>query len=694
MVEAQAVPNLTLPQFPTFNPSAEDSSTLFPKWQRYIKRFQLLCTAIGVKNDKQKLSILLTYVGDDTYEIYENLIPAEEEQTFQQVLQLFENHFKPQLNISYESYLFHKMHQRNEETLHQYYIRLKEQAVKCNFHSVDRAIKQQIELSTCNNKLRKWSFQNKEKTLQELLSIGKTFETTKIQTDTLIEAYKELEINAIKRPHPGNFNPTIYHNTSLAKLPKECYNCGGTYPHAKVCPAQGKTCFSCSKVGHFSHLCRSTPRGPPQRNPTHRKPGQNYRTQPANTRPLNHVSSNKLPYNYPLHRNEEYLHAISSDCTPSVVNSNTSEHFYKGFLFSDNLDSNLPKKTKSKSNTPSRLEQFSSDIPTSKQEVFEKPTNFNTTVRIGNYYFKTLVDSGASINVMNKTTFDKLNKTLPHPLTLTRSKTRLITYGNSHPSLQVLGEIQLLLETANKFLLTNFFLINTNHRNLLSGQSALALSILHFDSNINTCSLSRDKGEIDNELINLPGDQATIPFRLRKMIDSFRTSVFSGRIGQVKDYQVELKIDKSVQPVAQRERRIPFALREKVNKKLAELEQEGIIEDVTNEATPWINPLVIVPKGNDIRLCIDMRCANKAISRTRYPTPTVEDILIKVRGSQLFTKLDLNSAFHQLELSPDSRYITTFQSDTRIKRYKRLIFGVNSAQEELQHALREILSKG
>ena len=53
--------------FPTFNTSEEPSS-LFPRWERYKKRFNLLCAAIGVDNDPQKLSMLLTYIGDEAYE--------------------------------------------------------------------------------------------------------------------------------------------------------------------------------------------------------------------------------------------------------------------------------------------------------------------------------------------------------------------------------------------------------------------------------------------------------------------------------------------------------------------------------------------------------------------------------------------------------------------------------------------------
>ena len=50
------------------------------------------------------------------------------------------------------------------------------------------------------------------------------------------------------------------------------------------------------------------------------------------------------------------------------------------------------------------------------------------------------------------------------------------------------------------------------------------------------------------------------------------------------------------------------------------------------------------------------------------------------------------SAFHQIEPDQDSRFITDFQSSTCIKRFKRLISGVNSAVEELQHALQAILA--
>ena len=58
-----------------------------------------------------------------------------------------------------------------------------------------------------------------------------------------------------------------------------------------------------------------------------------------------------------------------------------------------------------------------------------------------------------------------------------------------------------------------------------------------------------------------------------------------------------------------------------------------------------------------------MCATNKAITRTQYHSSTVNDLLVKLNGSKIFTKLGMRSAFHQIEIDQDARFITTFQSD-------------------------------
>ena len=57
------------------------------------------------------------------------------------------------------------------------------------------------------------------------------------------------------------------------------------------------------------------------------------------------------------------------------------------------------------------------------------------------------------------------------------------------------------------------------------------------------------------------------------------SSLFSG-VGLLKGYELKLHVDDTVKPVAQHVRRIPSGLREKVDKKLDELLELDIIEDV------------------------------------------------------------------------------------------------------------------
>jgi hypothetical protein len=166
-------------------------------------------------------------------------------------------------------------------------------------------------------------------------------------------------------------------------------------------------------------------------------------------------------------------------------------------------------------------------------------------------------------------------------------------------------------------------------------------------------------------------------------------------MGKLTGASCKLHIDENVQPVTQPHRRVPFHLRPKVEAELERLKALDIIEPVTDEPTPWISPITVVPKPKkpeEIRICVDMRAANKAIERERHVTPTMDDIISQLNGAVKFSKLDLNSGYHQVELDPESRYITVFSTNAGLFRYKRLNFGVCSAAEKFQNLIQSALS--
>ena len=153
------------------------------------------------------------------------------------------------------------------------------------------------------------------------------------------------------------------------------------------------------------------------------------------------------------------------------------------------------------------------------------------------------------------------------------------------------------------------------------------------------------------------------------------SDVFQG-IGKLKDFQLDLYISKDVRPVTQAERRIPFHLRSKVEAKLENLQSQGIIERLSGQ-TPWVSPIVVAPKPHDkekIRLYVDTRAVNIAIEREHHSMPTLDKLFSVVC---VFPKLDLRSAYRQIELAPSSRYVTVFATQKGLFQYRWLLFGIN-----------------
>lgn len=66
--------------------------------------------------------------------------------------------------------------------------------------------------------------------------------------------------------------------------------------------------------------------------------------------------------------------------------------------------------------------------------------------------------------------------------------------------------------------------------------------------------------------------------------------------------------------------------------------------------------------------------SNVAIRIERNITPTIDDLICDLNGSIVFSKLDLNAGYHQLELYPDSSYMTTFSTHVGLLLYKRVSF--------------------
>ena len=83
--------------------------------------------------------------------------------------------------------------------------------------------------------------------------------------------------------------------------------------------------------------------------------------------------------------------------------------------------------------------------------------------------------------------------------------------------------------------MSTFYVVQTEHQNLLAGETAISLGILNLNKQetINTCQ----------QQTSIHGGVSS---RLVPLINKFQNTIFSGRIGKLKNYQVKLHIDKNI----------------------------------------------------------------------------------------------------------------------------------------------------
>ncbi|XP_014664459.1 PREDICTED: uncharacterized protein K02A2.6-like [Priapulus caudatus] len=233
---------------------------------------------------------------------------------------------------------------------------------------------------------------------------------------------------------------------------------------------------------------------------------------------------------------------------------------------------------------------------------------------------RVIADSGASVNVLNETDY----LAVKNKSKLTHSNSRVYPYYMSAEPLNLLGKFQADASNGQYTCKETFFVVNGPSSSLLSWKASQKFNLI-----TSVISVSEPKSHLDTDIMS-----------------EFPT-VTAG-MGTCKCDPVKVVVDESIKPVAQPHRRISFHVRKKVEQKLDELERADIIERAEGP-TPWISPIVAVPKltGDEIRICVDMRAVNQAISRERHVIPTIDDIVADLNGCKVFSKVDLRQGYHK-----------------------------------------------
>ncbi|GBG67283.1 hypothetical protein CBR_g88571 [Chara braunii] len=104
--------------------------------------------------------------------------------------------------------------------------------------------------------------------------------------------------------------------------------------------------------------------------------------------------------------------------------------------------------------------------------------------------------------------------------------------------------------------------------------------------------------------------------------------------------------------------------------------------------SPYGAPVLFVRKKNkDLRLCIDYRKLNAQRIKNVGPLPQIDDLLKRLGDAKYFSKLDLKSGYHQIEIQPRDRYKTAFKTQYGHFEWIVMPFGLTNAPTTFQAAM-------
>ncbi|XP_058023914.1 uncharacterized protein K02A2.6-like [Ahaetulla prasina] len=190
--------------------------------------------------------------------------------------------------------------------------------------------------------------------------------------------------------------------------------------------------------------------------------------------------------------------------------------------------------------------------------------------------------------------------------------------------------------------------------------------------------------------LNVLGIHSTTAGPFEDVLQEF-SDVFDGKLGEYKGKPVSFHLDPQIAPIRLKARRVPFALRQKVDLEIDRLIAQGVLEQV--EHSPWETPIVVpIKQDGSIRICADYKgTINRALQANPYPVPVVQHLLHSLGQGTLFAKLDLAQAYQQLPVDEATAMAQTIVTHRGAFKCKRLQFGVSVAPGLFQSLMERLL---